>query len=421
MKKSLFVAFFCLALAKASILADGPVSYESHQVLRVEVPDRDSFDFLTTLPVSFWNEGRVGGHADVMVAPDLQQHVVEELMHKQMQYSVMVANVQDLIRLEQVSAKTGSRIEDVKHDMSWDKYHPKEDMEGYMDYLAATYDYVSVESIGKSYEGVDMRVLKVCQGGCGQKPAMWIDGGIHAREWISPATVTFMMRELVENNDQHTELTQNLDWYMLPVLNPDGYKYTQTNDRMWRKTRSDSGSIWCKGTDANRNYGHMFDTGGASDDKCSETYHGPEAFSEVENRNVRDFLLQHSDQVKFFNSIHSYSQLILLPWGYTGETSPPNFDKMLSFANKANEALYNVHHKEYRVGCIPCMLYIASGGSMDWTLGELGIPYSFGMELRDTGLYGFLLPASQIIPTGEETWAFHRSAAEQIIQEFHVK
>ena len=72
----------------------------------------------------------------------------------------------------------------------------------------------------------------------------------------------------------------------------------------------------------------------------------------------------------------------------------------------------------YEVGCIPCLLYVASGGSLDFTLGELGIPYSYGMELRDTGSYGFLLPPAQIIPTGEETWAFHLTVAREIIREF---
>jgi len=51
-------------------------------------------------------------------------------------------------------------------------------------------------------------------------------------------------------------------------------------------------------------------------------------------------------------------------------------------------------------------------------LGVAGIPYSLAMELRDTGLYGFLLPPDQIIPTGEETWAFHKTGARLIIEEF---
>ena len=38
-----------------------------------------------------------------------------------------------------------------------------------------------------------------------------------------------------------------------------------------------------------------------------------------------------------------------------------------------------------KTGCIPCMLYIASGSSADWALGEAGIQFSISMELRDTG------------------------------------
>ena len=94
------------------------------------------------------------------------------------------------------------------------------------------------------------------------------------------------------------------------------------------------------------------------------------------------------------------------------------FKVTLIFSVQANEALYDVHGKRYEVGCIPCLLYIASGGSMDWALGELGIPYSMAMELRDTGMYGFLLPPNQIIPTGEEVWAFHSTFARSIIEEF---
>ena len=82
------------------------------------------------------------------------------------------------------------------------------------------------------------------------------------------------------------------------------------------------------------------------------------------------------------------------------------------------EALTAMYGTEYTIGCIPCLLYPASGGSLDYALGEGGIKYSFGMELRDTGTFGFLLPPSQILPTSEETWAFHVSAARDIVAEF---
>ena len=65
--------------------------------------------------------------------------------------------------------------------MTWIKYHSISDMYSYFDYLEKTYDFVSTESIGKTFEKRDMRVVKVCKHGCGKKKAVWIDGGIHAR------------------------------------------------------------------------------------------------------------------------------------------------------------------------------------------------------------------------------------------------
>jgi len=132
---------------------------------------------------------------------------------------------------------------------------------------------------------------------------------------------------------------------------------------------------------------------------------------------VRDFLTANKDNIKFYNNVHSYSQLILLPWGW-GYEQPDNYDDLYEIAMLGNDALFAVHGKSFEVGCIPCMLYVASGGSLDWTLGELGIPYSYGMELRDTGNYGFILPADQIIPSGEEVWAFHMTVARELIKEF---
>ena len=132
---------------------------------------------------------------------------------------------------------------------------------------------------------------------------------------------------------------------------------------------------------------------------------------------MRDFVLKHKDEIKFFDTLHSYSQLVLLPWGNSYDAAP-GIDKMQALADKANQALFDVHGTSFDVGCIPCLLYIASGGSSDWALGEAGIPYAYAMELRDTGRYGFILPPEQIIPAAEEIWAFHVSAAQSIIEEF---
>ena len=86
-----------------------------------------------------------------------------------------------------------------------------------------------------------------------------------------------------------------------------------------------------QGTDANRNWDFYWGSeGGASTDSCSQTYQGPEPFSEVEARNVRDFVLRHNDTIKFYQTLHSYSQLILFPWGYTESPAPGHHHPTIS-------------------------------------------------------------------------------------------
>jgi len=419
--RSLLVAVCLLSVASAlhDIFHEVDNDFTGFQVFRISPKDEAEVEFLRSLEArpmyDFWTRGRLGGSTDIMVPPKYVLQLVAELTEQNIEYSTMISNVQDLIEQEKIPSTREQASAD--HPMTWDEYHPTEDMYAFVDYLEKTYDFVSSESIGTSLEGREMRVVKVCKGECGSKKAVWIDGGIHAREWISPAAVTWMLRELVENDAAHADLTESLDWYILPDANPDGYAFTRSDNRMWRKTRSTHNSIFgCKGVDANRNWGFHFNEGGASNDKCSDTYHGPEAFSEVENVNVRDFMLAHKDQLIFYNSIHSYSQLILLPWGFTNE-APEDYQQMYDTAMLGSDALTAVHGKEYEVGCIPCLLYIASGSSADWAHGVGGIKFTTSMELRDTGAYGFILPPAQIIPTSEETWAFHQAVIRQLISE----
>merc|ERR1712240_75284 len=407
---------YILVLALASLsMVKAMVDYSGYQVLRVQVNNQQEAETLKNLEeenlFDFWTEIRLGKHVDIMASPNTISSLETWLGSHSLVFSVMISDVAPLLELEKINVGDNTK-DKLGHSMDWTSYHPLDEMYGWFDYLETTYDFIETESIGKSYEGQEMIVLKVCKGGCGSKPAMWIDSGIHAREWIAPATGTWMLNELVTNDAAHPELTEQLDWYFLPSHNPDGYRKSRDHDRMWRKTTTKYSGDICAGTDANRNWDFHWDEGGASDSSCSQTYHGPKAFSEVEARNVRDFVLARKGQIKFYQTLHSYSQLILFPWGYT-TSHAPGYEAMLSLANKGNSALHSVHDKTYEAGCIPGVLYTASGTSLDWALGVAGVPYVYSIELRDTGHYGFLLPPSQIIPTAEETWAWHEVAARQ--------
>ena len=160
---------------------------------------------------SFWNDIGMGHDVDIMVLSDQEENLNSELDEKGIKHNRMIADVGELMRLEEIPSSPMGKSSPA-HPMTWNAYHSMEDMYAYFDFLEATYDFVSIETIGQSFEGRDMRVAKVCRGGCKNKPSIWIDGGIHAREWISIATVTWMLMELVENDATHPDLTQNMDW-----------------------------------------------------------------------------------------------------------------------------------------------------------------------------------------------------------------
>merc|ERR1712123_342862 len=213
----LVLRFACLGLAVDK------VDYSGYQVLRVEINNEQDAESLKNLEeeglFDFWTEIRMGKHVDIMASPDSIGSLDMWLETNGLTSAVMIQDVAPLMELEKMNV--GNNVgEKLGHSMDWTSYHPLEEMYGWFDYLETTFDFVETESIGQTFEGQEMVVMKVCRGGCGNKPAMWIDSGIHAREWISPATGTWMLHELVENDAAHPEFTEKLDWYFLPSHNP---------------------------------------------------------------------------------------------------------------------------------------------------------------------------------------------------------
>lgn len=115
----------------------------------------------------------------------------------------------------------------------------------------------TVSVIGQTTEGRDIHVVKISSGGPPKKSIL-IDSNIHAREWIAGATGTWIINELITNADTYAGILEEVDIYVIPMINADGYEYSRTNDRMWRKTRSVNPGSSCMGCDPNRNFRFMW-------------------------------------------------------------------------------------------------------------------------------------------------------------------
>lgn len=259
----------------------------------------------------------------------------------------------------------------------------------------------SMVNVGTTLQGRTIWGVRITSNVHPTKPGVVYFGVEHAREWIAATVPPYFGNYLLSNYGTDatvTDLVDNVEFFLIPVFNVDGYVYTWSTDRLWRKNRRNNGD-GTFGVDINRNWGEHFGGPGSSGATNNETYHGPFAFSEPETQVLRDFFINHPN-VRAQLDLHSYSELILWPYGYTNALSPDQG----AFAETGldmQSLIQAVHGLQYAAGPINTTIYPASGVSVDWTYAQRGI-FSFSIELRDTGQTGFQLPANQIIPQNEE-------------------
>ncbi|XP_041651729.1 carboxypeptidase A1-like [Cheilinus undulatus] len=402
-----------LALGALFVAVFGKDTFEGHQVLRIVAKDEAQLALIKDLEdmmqfnLDIWRGvTNVANPVDIRVPFESLQSVKMYLESQDIDYSIMINDLQVLLDEQQKEMESAARVAQPKNtdDFDYTNYHTIDEIYSFQDMLVAENpNLVSKIVIGQSYEGRPLNVLKFSTGGT-NRPAIWMDTGIHSREWITQATGTWMAKKIATDYGTDPTLTailNNMDIYLEIVTNPDGFAYTHSSNRMWRKTRKPNPGSSCDGVDPNRNWDAGFGSAGASGDPCSETYHGPFAHSESEIKSIVDFVKAHGN-LKAFMSIHSYSQMLMYPYGYT---STPVKDRveLHNLAKRAITLLASLYGTSYTYGSLISTIYRASGITIDWTYNQ-GIKYSYTFELRDTGRYGFLLPASEIIPTANETW-----------------
>lgn len=281
-------------------------------------------------------------------------------------------------------------------------YYTYDEVGWLLDSLHAVHpDLVSEKiSIGQSVQGREIWAFKVSDNVDvdEDEPEVFYNALIHAREPAAMMTVLYYVFQLVDGYATHPDyayLVNNREQWFVPIVNPDGYVFNETNHPngggMHRKNLQPECAS-TPGVDLNRNFGYFwgFDNTGSSSNACAETYRGTAAFSEPETQALRDFTQAHNF-ITVFN-YHTYSDLLIMPFGYAVGAVPdePDYSIYMELgADLTAENGYLFGTGDETVG------YLTNGDAVDWMYGSEGI-INFTPEVGGFADGGFWPPAGNI-------------------------
>lgn len=288
-------------------------------------------------------------------------------------------------------------------------YHDYSEMVTVIQQAAADHPAIfSLFSLGNSYEGRTIWAGKISDNVATDEsePEVLLTHHQHAREHLTVEMALYTLAMLTDEygtTPQITDLVNGREIWMVFDMNPDGGEYDIATGtyRSWRKNRQPNSGSSYVGTDLNRNWGYRWGCcGGSSGTTSSETYRGPAPFSAPETTLVRNFVdsrvVGGRQQITVAIDFHSYSELILWPYGYTATDVPADMtqdDRDAMVAMGQAMAATNGYVAEQASD-----LYVTDGTINDWLYGVHGIlNYTFEMYPKTSAGGGFY-PPDEVIP-----------------------
>jgi carboxypeptidase T len=287
-----------------------------------------------------------------------------------------------------------------------EKFYTYEEMKQKFEDLEKNHpEFVRMISIGQSFEGRELYALHISEhGNKVKKPGILITGSHHAREHLSTDVPVRIAEKIImaSESDRIKNLIRNRDIYFLPMVNPDGamWDIRGRNYKIWRKNMRSAGPNAAYGVDLNRNYSHGWGGPGSSDRASSDIYRGSNPFSEPETKAIKTFIEAH-DNINVLLSFHSFSELILYPWGNTTAPLPSERDRR-TYEVMAEEMSKWNNYRPMQAS----ELYVASGDTCDWAWAEHRI-FCFTFELSPQyqwGPGGFYPGARAIDPAVKDNY-----------------
>ncbi|KAK4877360.1 hypothetical protein RN001_009866 [Aquatica leii] len=364
-----------------SLLTD----YEGYKVFRLYPKCEDDLSALVKLTESiyfdFWTPLKLNGKPlYVMVHPKVQEHFSSFLRDQAIFFYVFLDDIEMVIKKEKHVQGT---LSELNCTMNYDRF---DEIASYLNGLERNYpQIVKLKSVGKSYQKRKAKVCQISAQRDNNKPIIFITAGVYGREWFSVALAKYVIKELVENSINNDLLNQ-VDWHVLPVMNPDGYEYSHTHERFWRKNRSVQ-KDGCIGVDLNRNFNFHWGEVTGSSNPCTETFMGLKPFSESESKGVKEYFYRFKDRIKMYLSFHGFGTEILYPWGYTHKMSIDG-SKLHLLAEDVSNAILDAGGEKYTVESMASPVNPLAGSSEDWVKGVGEVDYVFTISLP-TGDYGY--------------------------------
>jgi carboxypeptidase T len=295
---------------------------------------------------------------------------------------------------------------------------------------------VSVSNVGDSYlqsvgqGGYPIKAIRIENSAVpGAKAPMMLIGAIHAREYTTAETVLRFAEHLLGGYGTDADITWMLDHssiLLIPQANPDGRKRAETGISQRRNLRplTCATAAASSGVDLNRNSSFYWGiAGGSSVNGCDDTFRGGAAGSEPEVQALESVITSFfadqrgpgvidaapSDTTGLFISLHSYSKLVLFPWGAVNNAAP-NKAGLETLGRKFG------HYTRYKVCQPPSCLYAASGTTDDKAYGETGVA-SFTFELGTSFFEACPSYEQNVWPVMRDALSFGLKAARRPYQE----
>ncbi|GAB4321157.1 MAG: hypothetical protein Kow0059_15720 [Candidatus Sumerlaeia bacterium] len=385
-------------------------------LVRVECRSRLQWEALVAGGLDVWEAQRTdeGGRALIFASPEQRSRLTAEgfewTVDEARQNELEAAAAAERRRLarraaEQAAAPPAPTAPARAAGTAALDYFTLAEYEAAMQNWAAAFpDRVLLWSLGKSHENRDVWMMRVSARAAQDEdePEVLLIALQHAREWLSGMTLWGIARWFIEQygtDARATDILDSTELYFVLVCNPDGYQYTHTTDRYWRKNRRNNGSSY--GVDLNRNFPYQWNFGDSN--PASNTYRGPAPLSEPENAALVNWITGRGTALKGILNYHTYGTRVMHNWAWT-YALPPNVDVMGPLARDVALAIEAVNGRRMRNGSWAVTLAYTGGGStIDYCHAELGVP-TLTLELRpgDGQSGDFVVDPSHIEPSISE-------------------